>query len=120
MDTMRQHRFSKHFYSCFSPLDLTRFIKTLYDVHNLLNIYRHLVPDLRKSLYPLELHKYSYCVVYDVALYEGKSLNNRKCYIRNNFFTRVLTEIVCVLFFDIVHLLRNTLGPPVHKLADAL
>ena len=34
--------------------------------------------------------------------YEGKSLNKRKCYTRNNFFTRVLTEIVCVLFFDIV------------------
>jgi len=32
----------------------------------------------------------------------------------------VLTEIVCVLFFDIVPLLRNTLGPPVHKLADVL
>jgi len=53
-------------------------------------------------------------------IYEGKSLNNRKFYIRNNFFTRVLTEIVCVLFFDIVPLLRNTLGPSVHKLADAL
>jgi len=52
--------------------------------------------------------------------YEGKSLNNRKFYTRNNFFTRVLTEIVCVLFLDIVPLLRNTLGPPVHKLADAL
>ena len=52
--------------------------------------------------------------------YEGKSLNNRKFYIRKNFFTRVFTEIVCVLFFDTVPLLRNTLGPPVHKLADAL
>ena len=54
--------------------------------------------------------------------YEGtcKSLNNRKFFTRNKFFTRVLTEIVCVLFFDIVPLLRNTLGPPVHKLADAL
>ena len=52
--------------------------------------------------------------------YEGKSLNNRKFYTRNNYFTRVLTEIVCVLFFDIVPLLCNTLGPPVHKLADAL
>jgi len=55
-----------------------------------------------------------------LRMYEGKSLNNRKFYTRNNFFTRVLTEIVCVLFFDIVPLLRNTLGPPVHKLADAL
>jgi len=53
-------------------------------------------------------------------MYEGKSLNNRKFYTRNAFFTRVLTEFVCVLFFDIVLLLRNTLGPPVHKLADAL
>ena len=52
--------------------------------------------------------------------YEGKSLNNRKFYTRKNFFTRVLTESVYVLFFDIVPLLRNTLGPPVHKLADAL
>jgi len=52
--------------------------------------------------------------------YEGKSLNNRKFYTRNNFFTEVLTEIVCVLFFDIVPLLRNTLGPPAHKLVDAL
>ena len=50
--------------------------------------------------------------------YKGKSLNNRNFIII--FFTRVLTEIVCVLFFDIVTLLRNTLGPPVHKLADAL
>ena len=54
------------------------------------------------------------------VIYEGKSLNNRKYYTRNNFFSRALTEIVCVLFFDIVPLLRNTLGPPVHKLADAL
>ena len=54
------------------------------------------------------------------ATYEGKSLNNRKFYTRNNFFTRVLTEIVCVLFFDTVPLLRSTLGPPAHKLADAL
>ena len=38
------------------------------------------------------------------------SLNNMKFYTRNNFFTRVRTEIVCVLFFDIVPLLRNTLG----------
>ena len=53
-------------------------------------------------------------------LYEGKSSNNRKFYTRNNFFTRVLTEIVCVLFLDIVPPLRNTLGPPVHKLVDAL
>jgi len=43
-----------------------------------------------------------------------------KFYTPNNVFTRVLTEIVYVLFFDIVPLLRNTLGPPVHKLADAL
>jgi len=54
------------------------------------------------------------------SIYEGKSLNNRKFYTRNNFFTRVRTEIVCVLFFDIAPLPRNTLGPPVHKLADAL
>ena len=53
-------------------------------------------------------------------LYEAKSSNNRKFYARNNFFTKVLTEIVCVLFFDIVPLLCNTLGPPVHKLVDAL
>ena len=53
-------------------------------------------------------------------IYEGKSLNNRKFYTRNNIFTSVLTEIVCVLFFDIAPLLRNTLGTPVHKLADAL
>jgi len=53
-------------------------------------------------------------------IYEGKSLNNRKFYTRNNIFTRVLTEIVCVLFFEIAPLLRNTIGPPVHKLADAL
>jgi len=53
-------------------------------------------------------------------MYEGKSLNNRKFYTRNNFVTRVLTETVCVLFFDIVPLLRNTLGSPVHKLEDAL
>jgi len=53
-------------------------------------------------------------------LYEGKSLNNRKFYTPNNFFTRVLTDIVCVLFFDIVPLLRNTLRLPLHKLADAL
>jgi len=52
--------------------------------------------------------------------YEGKSLNDRKFYTRNNFFMRVLTGIVCVLFFDIVPLLRNTLGPPVHTLADAI
>ena len=49
--------------------------------------------------------------------YEAKSLNNRKFYTRNNFFTRVLTEIVCILFFDIVPLLRNTLGPPVHNVS---
>jgi hypothetical protein len=50
--------------------------------------------------------------------YEGKSLNNRNFII--TFFTGVLKEIVCVLFFDIVPLFRNTLGPPVHQLADAL
>ena len=55
-----------------------------------------------------------------MLIYEGKSLNNRKFYTRNNFFTRVLTGIVCVLFFDIFPLFPNTLGPPVHKLADAL
>jgi len=56
-----------------------------------------------------------------VLFYYGvKSLNNRKFYNNFNVFTRVLTEIVCILFFDIVHLLRNTLGPPVHKLADAV
>jgi len=55
-----------------------------------------------------------------VRYYEGKSLNNKKFYTCNNFLTRVLTEIVCALFFDIVPLLHNTLGPPVHKLADAL
>ena len=60
------------------------------------------------------------CYCFDVTTYEGKSLNNRKFCTRNNFFTRVFKEIVCVLFFDIVPLLRNTLGPPVHKLADAL
>jgi len=35
-------------------------------------------------------------------MYKGKSLNNRKFYTCNDFFTRVLTKIVCVLFFDIV------------------
>jgi len=50
--------------------------------------------------------------------YEGKSLNNRSFIV--TVFTRVLIESVCVLCFDIVPLLRNTLGPPVHKLADAL
>jgi len=53
----------------------------------------------------------------DYCTYEGKSLNKRNFII---IFTRVLIEIVCVLFFDIVPLLRNTLGPLVHKLADAL
>ena len=43
-------------------------IKTLSNVHKLLNRYLHLVPDLRRSLYPLELYKYSYCIVYNVAL----------------------------------------------------
>jgi len=33
-----------------------------------------------------------FVVVYvDSVWYEGKSLNNRKFYTRNNFFTRVLT-----------------------------
>jgi hypothetical protein len=35
-------------------------------------------------------------------------------------FTRVLIEFVCVLFFDIVPLLRNTIGPLLHKFVDAL
>ena len=46
-----------------------------------------------------------------------QSLNNRNFM---TFFTRVLIEIVCFLFFDIVPLLRNTLCSLVHKLADAL
>jgi len=50
--------------------------------------------------------------------YEGKSLNNMNFIVL--FFTRVLIEIACVLFLAIVPLLRNTLGPPVHKLVDAL
>ena len=53
-----------------------------------------------------------------LPIYEGKSLKEEEFY--NNVFTRVLTKIVCVLFFDIVPLLRNTLGPPVYKLAEAL
>jgi len=50
-------------------------------------------------------------------IYEGKSLYNRNFIIT---FLQVLIEIVCVLFIDIVPLFRNTLGPPVDKLVDAL
>jgi len=45
-----------------------------------------------------------------------KSLNNRNFIIT---FYKSTYRNFCVLFFDIVPLLRNTLGPPVHKLADA-
>jgi hypothetical protein len=54
----------------------------------------------------------------NTAMYECDSLNNRNFII--TFFRRALIEIVCLLFFHIVPLLRNTLGPPVHTLADAL
>jgi len=57
-------------------------------------------------------------VIVCIIIHEGKSLNNRNFII--TFFTKVLIEIVCVLFFDIVPLLHNALGPPVHKLVDTL
>ena len=47
------------------------------------------------------------------TIYECKSLNNR------NFIIAFYRKF-CVLFFYIDPLLPNTLGPPVHKLADAL
>jgi hypothetical protein len=53
-----------------------------------------------------------------VTLYEGKSLNNR------NFIITFLQEYLQKLFVSYFSTqsppLRNTLGPPVHKLADAL
>jgi len=70
---------------------------------------------LKTAIFDSSTYIYIYIYIY---MYKGKSLNNRNFII--TFFTRVLTEIVCVLFFDTVPLLRNTLGPPVHKLADAL
>ena len=51
--------------------------------------------------------------------YEGKSLNNRTFILVITLLQKYLQKMF-VLFFDIVPLLRNTLGPPVHKLADAL
>jgi len=52
------------------------------------------------------------------AIYEGKSLNNRNFII--TFLQEYLQKLFVSLFFDVVPLLRNTLGPPIHKLAEAL
>ena len=71
-----------------------------------------------RLLYVSIFREYQYFNMYTASLYEVKSLNNRNFII--TFFTRVLTEVVYVLFFDTVPLLRNTLGPRAHKLADAL
>ena len=53
-------------------------------------------------------------------IYEGKSLNNRTFII--TFLQQYLQKLFVSYFstYYVVPLLRNTLGPPVHKLADAL
>ena len=57
---------------------------------------------------------------YMVLTYEGESLNNRKFILVITFLQEYLQKLFASYFFDIVLLLRSTLGPPVHKLADAL